>query len=306
MLASLFAAAVAAQNCKSGRYKFDPARIWSGPVPAGGLDPNKYDFTIDYGFTSGPTPNIEYTANGINLNIVKQTGTATSQGIRLSTVRTVLYAKITAKFAAVAQPGVVTTLITMSKEKDEIDIETVGKDTSHFQSVVFYKGIEERGPIHQGVHSVPGSIAQPHEYTIDWRNDKITWGVDGTIQREYKNDANAVSPMTPPGQRWFPNTASQVQFSVWESTSTDWAGGPINWGSNTKFTAQYEYIDIQCYDGMGNLPISGNNATTTAATTAAATTAPTASALPQAPASSPNSAKKASALLVVLASALLL
>jgi beta-glucanase (GH16 family) len=157
------------------------------------------------------------------------------------------YAKVTARFSSIAVPGVVTTFITMSGRKDELDVEIVGGDTSHYQSNVFYKGVAETG-VHGGVHAVTGGVGTTHEYTIDWNSKRVIWSVDNTTSRTYNNDALAVSPRTPPGERWYPATPSQAQISVWDFGGGSWAGGPIPWGSNTKLTAAYEWIDVQCYD----------------------------------------------------------
>lgn len=98
-------------------------------------------------------------------------------------------------------------------------------------------------------------------YTIDWKSTGITFEIDGIVVRTYLNNAQAVSPMTPAGERWFPSTPSQVQISVWDGCAggpggtCNWADGPIQWGSATSFTAAFASIDVQCYDSS-NLPVS--------------------------------------------------
>ncbi len=94
---------------------------------------------------------------------------------------------------------------------------------------------------------VPGGIQSSHTYTIDWTSKRISWAIDGDVKRTlYK--ANSTSPMTPPGERWFPSTPSQIQVSAWDAGGNDWAGGPIPWGKKTRLSAMYEYIDVLCYD----------------------------------------------------------
>jgi beta-glucanase (GH16 family) len=163
-----------------------------------------------------------------------------------------LYGKFTARLKASAIGGVVTTFITMSDRKDEIDWEIVGGDRTHAQSNVFYKGIAEYG-VHGGTHAVNGGVDTYHTYTIDWKSDSLTFSIDGTVVRTYLNDANAVSPLTPKGEHWFPSTASQIQFSVWDGCkdgnagTCSWSGGPVAWSSNA-FVSSFDYVDIQCYD----------------------------------------------------------
>ncbi|KAJ3279694.1 hypothetical protein HK104_001239 [Borealophlyctis nickersoniae] len=268
-------------NCVTGRINFDPNRVFKNPI-AGGVAPpappipsgsnvGNYDFSLDYG-------SAQFTQNGsIALQLVRQSGPA--QGVRLSSTRYILYGRITARFSALAVPGAVTTFITMSDRKDEIDVEIVGGSSTSWttnvsyaavvgQGVklgqvvsVFYKGIEEFGT-HDSTEQYAngGTSGQTHEYTIDWRSDRLSWGINNqTVRTIYKE--NSTSPMTPAGERWFPSTPSLIQFSVWDGGSSTsegtrtWAGGPINWGSNNVLTAVYDWIDIQCYD-YDNNPVS--------------------------------------------------
>jgi beta-glucanase (GH16 family) len=218
------------------------------------LDVSTYDLTIDYGSLSVQQKN----GGGINMNLIK---TAAGSGIggRISTTRYIQYAKITARMSAVDTPGVVTTFITMSPRKDEIDWEFVGGQTTSAQSNVFYKGILEFG-IRSGTHST-GPISVSREYVIDWKSDEITWSVNGNQVRSYKRDSpEAVTAQTPRGERSFPTEPSKIQIGVWDGGSSsskgvsDWAGGPIPWGDKKILTATYDYIDIQCYDDL-NQPV---------------------------------------------------
>jgi beta-glucanase (GH16 family) len=169
-----------------------------------------------------------------------------ASGIRLSSTRFILYGRITAKIRAIPYPSAITTLITMSQRKDEIDWELVGAHPTIAETNVFYKGITEYD-IHSSKVNVPNGIQNSHYYTIDWTSQKISWFLDGGHARTvYRH--NSTSPLTPPGERWFPSTPSQIQISVWDAGGSDWSGGPIPWGTKTRLSAMYEYIDITCYD----------------------------------------------------------
>jgi hypothetical protein len=58
----------------------------------------------------------------------------------------------------------------------------------------------------------------------------------------------------PTGERWFPNTPSQIHIGVWDGGASksqgvsSWAGGPIKWGNQARFSATYKSIEIQCYN----------------------------------------------------------
>lgn len=152
--------------------------------------------------------------------------------------------------------GIITSFITMSDRKDEIDWEFVGGEPKNAQTNVFYKGIHEYG-VHMKTVALPlpgSTIDGIHEYTIDWRPYGIAWLIDGQVVRTYMNDFKAVSRMTPPGERWFPSSPSKIQIGVWDgcldanSGTCSWSKGPIKWGSRSSFTNTVESLEIQCYD----------------------------------------------------------
>ena len=120
------------------------------------------------------------------------------------------------KLNAPAVGGVLTTFITMSDAQDEIDWEILGGRKTGATTNIFYKGIPEYG-IHSTFGAIPndGTIEGSHVYSIDWTRKSIIFSIDDVVVRTYLNDANAVSPATPAGQKWFPNTPSRVQFAIW-------------------------------------------------------------------------------------------
>ncbi|KAI8930092.1 concanavalin A-like lectin/glucanase domain-containing protein [Entophlyctis helioformis] len=221
-------------NCVSGRITFDPLRTFLNyhpGTPLAPLDVSRYDAIVDYGAS-----HVKFLEpRGVELQLVKKADASAADGIRVSLARYVLYARITARFASIPVPGAVTAFITMSDRHDEIDWEIVGKSTTTAQTNVFYKGIPEFG-IHGTTEDVgAGGTGAMHD---------LSWGIDSKIVRTLQRETS-VSPLTPPGERWFPSTASLIQFS---RGTRNWAGGPIAWGSNTTLSTQFEYIEIQCYN----------------------------------------------------------
>jgi hypothetical protein len=124
-----------AAQCQSGRINFDPTRMYALGGAQEQLDVSRYDMTIDYGSTHVR----QLPTGGISVALIKAGNSGI--GARLSTTRYLQYARITARMNAVAVPGVVTTFITMSPRKDEIDWEFVGGETTSGQTNVFYKGM---------------------------------------------------------------------------------------------------------------------------------------------------------------------
>ncbi|RKO95845.1 concanavalin A-like lectin/glucanase, partial [Caulochytrium protostelioides] len=182
------------------------------------------------------------------------------EGVRVAHTRPVLYGRYSAAITAPksALGGVVTTFITMSDVKDEIDWEIVGQSATTAQSNIFYRGIEEVG-IHGGTHALGGATSATHVYTIDWKPDVLTWSVDGKVVRterrsESQRDSELTRAKFPDGPvQWYPNTPSIIQFSVWDggdqpsAGTATWAGGPVNFGIGA-IKAKYDYLEVQCYD----------------------------------------------------------
>ena len=74
--------------------------------------------------------------------------------------------------------------ITIAEGHDEIDVELVCGDPTHWQTNVYAPSPKDTQPL-WGVfgqtHSVghDSSIQSLHNYTIDWSEDRIIWSVDG-------------------------------------------------------------------------------------------------------------------------------
>ncbi|KAH6570198.1 hypothetical protein BSLG_009547 [Batrachochytrium salamandrivorans] len=253
-------------ECVTGRINLTPDRVYTltNEAQRYTVDRSKYDLTLDYG-------SVDYIAGGALLNLVPgPPGSKIAQGARFSTTHYMQYGRITGRFRPVADSGAVTTLITWSEKQalipgtteliqDEIDWEVVGSHPTDPQYNVFTvksKALERTmhgGP--SGAHITPNAT---HDFFIDWRTDRIDWGVDNQVVRSVtKANSRALTAASGmgPGDAWFPEEASRVQFSVWDGSGTGgWAGGPLNWNGRQKISAMYEYIEIQCYD-HANQPV---------------------------------------------------
>lgn len=104
-----------------------------------------------------------------------------------------------------------------------------------------------------------------HEYCIDWKEDSLTWSIDGnelrTLNRE--DTWNGTS-----GRFDFPQTPARVMLSLWpaglptnEKGTIEWAGGEIDWNSpymqNGYYYARFQEVSIECYDPPSGAQIKG-------------------------------------------------
>lgn len=187
-------------------------------------------------------------------------------GTLLASTHYVWYGKICAKATTAQGPGVVTAFILMSDVKDEIDFEWIGVDTSHVQSNFYSQGVTVYT---NGKNlTVPGgnTVQNMHEYCIDWKEDTLTWSIDGNDLRTLnrKDTWNSTS-----GRFDYPQTPSRIMLSLWPAGlpsnakgTIEWAGGEIDWNSpymqNGYYYARFQEVTVDCYDPPKGTKAPGN------------------------------------------------
>ncbi|KAL8719950.1 MAG: hypothetical protein Q9181_007989, partial [Wetmoreana brouardii] len=164
------------------------------------------------------------------------------------------------EFVVKAAPGtgIVSSMVLLSDDLDEIDWEFLGGVTSTVQTNYFGKG-------YTGTYnrSTTPSVSSPqttfHTYSLDWSPTSLVWSIDGATVRTL-NAADADSNALVGSQ--YPQTPMKVSLSLWDAGDPDaatkgWGGGvtPIPppepytmyvksmkiW--NTNPAEQYQYTD---------------------------------------------------------------
>lgn len=111
------------------------------------------------------------------------------------------------------------------------------------------------------------TFSQWHTYEIDWQPDKLTWSVDGQIERtlEKSKTFNKTD-----NQYHYPQTPARVQLSLWPAGiskngagTVAWSGGLIDWNSqdvktNGYYYSMYKDLSVQCYDTPSGANVSGS------------------------------------------------
>jgi hypothetical protein len=110
------------------------------------------------------------------------------------------------------------------------------------------------------------TVENMHQYCLDWKQDSLTWSIDGndmrTLQR--KDTWNATS-----GRFDYPQTPSRIMLSLWpaglstnEKGTVEWAGGEIDWNSpymqNGYYFARFSEVSVQCYEPPSGTKKSGD------------------------------------------------
>ncbi|KAJ3118102.1 hypothetical protein HDU96_003870 [Phlyctochytrium bullatum] len=156
------------------------------------------------------------------------------------------YGRFTARIRAGEGNGVVTSLISMSDDKDEIDWEFTRGD-SRAESNTFSKGVfNSKVQVHEVGNATSANF---HIYGITWLPDRIEWYIDDVLVRTYRE-----------GQGEFPRSRSAVQISIWNGGDSQnggtsgWAGGPIDWErpnrENRLINATFDWVMIECLDDL--------------------------------------------------------
>ncbi|KAL8413390.1 hypothetical protein RB594_004861 [Gaeumannomyces avenae] len=125
---------------------------------------------------------------------------------------------------AKAAPGVgmISSVMLLSDDLDEIDWEFLGINQTHALTNYFGKGIEDftKGiyyPVNGGVQ------ADFHNYTTLWTKDRLDWIIDGQIVRTLlPKDANNTYN--------YPQTPMRISFGIWASSDPRLAKGTQEWG----------------------------------------------------------------------------
>jgi len=186
-------------------------------------------------------------------------------GTLLASTYYVWYGKICAKLSTAQGKGVVTAFILMSDVKDEIDFEWVGVDTGHVQSNYYSQGVTVYTNGENLTVPDSNTVESMHEYCVDWKEDTLTWTINGKTQRTLEREStwNKTS-----GRYSYPQTPARVMLSLWpaglptnEKGTIDWAGGEIDWNSpymtNGYYAARFSEVTVDCYDPPEGAQIKG-------------------------------------------------
>jgi len=214
-------------SCHSGPISISSDRVASSQGFNGDFM-NKY-FTVDGDY--------DITDNIITLKLSKP-----NTGTTLYSTRYINYGRITADLQMDRVGGLVSSLITMADNHDEIDFEWVGEKVTEFQSNWYYQGNIPAYENSDGqIYNQPDSTTW-HTYELDWKPDAISWFVNGELLRTQKRSSEK-----------FPSTPSRFSFSIWDAGSgsegtRQWSGGPINFDQMKDFFGlKIRNIKVQCY-----------------------------------------------------------
>ncbi|KAH9829986.1 concanavalin A-like lectin/glucanase [Rhodofomes roseus] len=184
------------------------------------------------------------TKNGVNDKL--------GEGATVNSTFTFLYGRVTYTIAAPpVVSGVVTAAILIADEGDEVDVELLGGDPSHWQTNVYAPNPKDQGPlwgVFGEIEDYPdgGDGSQSHEYTVDWNAERIVWSVDGQSIRTITKGGTEKN-----GALHYPSHPTRLSLGIWDASSpvgtAQWAKGPIDWSNAPeRITATITKVSLEC------------------------------------------------------------
>ncbi|KAI9163997.1 putative extracellular glycosidase [Paramyrothecium foliicola] len=125
--------------------------------------------------------------------------------------------------------GIVSSMMWISDNLDEVDWEFLGSKPTTALSNYFGKGNTESADGEE--HNVPNVIDDYHNYTTVWTKDRLEWWLDGNLLRTVVPDQAVIN-----GTSFYPQTPMRVRIGIWAGGDpslppgvNEWAGGKTNY-----------------------------------------------------------------------------
>ncbi|KAJ9080172.1 putative glycosidase CRH2 [Entomophthora muscae] len=216
-------------SCSAGKMALSPKRI------------------AKYGDFEGDFTSQDFTIEGehtLDEDVVVLKLKRPGSGTTLRSTRYINFGRISADLTMSRVGGVVTSFITLSDTKDEVDFEWVGRGKDEIQTNWYYRGMM---PDWKDTHmnAIPDS-SSTHNYALDLTPSSITWLIDGVPVRTLDRTDDQ-----------FPASPTRFSFSIWDGAAgspgtREWAGGDVDWeDSQFKkdgfFSLRISNIEVKCY-----------------------------------------------------------
>jgi beta-glucanase (GH16 family) len=166
-----------------------------------------------WNFTAGAP---DFTDSGASFAIIRSGDSVTAQ-----TSFYIFFGRVEVWMQAAAGTGIISSLVLLSDDLDEIDWEIMGGNRTYGENNYYGKGNQSE----RNAKYYPFANPQTgfHNYTLDWTADKLEWHLDGQIIR-------TLTPDEAPGG--YPQTPSFFKMGIWAGGDPKeppgvqaWAGG---------------------------------------------------------------------------------
>lgn len=171
---------------------------------------------------------------------------APMQAPTLQSREAIFFGRLEVVMQAAPGKGVITSIVLLSDDLDEIDLEAVGSDTARIQSNTFSRGDSTRHDLLGYLPVADTTAAAGHTYTVDWTTERIEFAVDGVVQRTLRRadipDRYPESPMRVKLGAWVAGYEGNAPGTI------EWAGGVADF-SRGAAEAVFERVTVTDYAG---------------------------------------------------------
>jgi beta-glucanase (GH16 family) len=188
---------------------------------------------MDYTFNFNTTPSAWETTvgpvtydstNGATFTISKQGDSPT-----IRSTFYIFFGRVEIWMKAAAGTGIISSVMFLSDDLDEIDWEFMGGNHTHAETNYFGKGVED---YHNAIYyPVTGGIIDDfHNYTTHWTKDALDFYIDGQLVRTLlPKDAN--------NTLYYPQTPMRISMGIWAGGDPTLAEGIRQWaGGDTDYS----------------------------------------------------------------------
>ena len=133
-----------------------------------------------------------------------------------------LFGRVEFVVQAAPGPGIISDMMTLSDDLDELDWEFRGSLDDEVQTGWFGKGVTGLYN-HSITPKIPTPMTQFHTYTFDWTPERVIWEDDGAVVRTlYASDCIGTANQ-------YPQTPMKLMMGLWDAGDPDhydpWAAG---------------------------------------------------------------------------------
>lgn len=207
-------------------------------------------FGTDYNFVFNATPNeaawenhvgtVKYGDDGAEFTINQQGDSPTIRSMFY-----IFFGRVEVWWKVAPGQGVISSLMLLSDDLDEVDWEFLGGDGKHVETNYFGKGVGNYTWMRE--YEVSGGTTEDyHNYTIEWTKEALDWHIDGEHVRHLTiEDAN---------NTWsYPQSPMRVSLGIWAGGdptmpqgTIEWAGGETDY-SKTPYTMYVKSCRVTDY-----------------------------------------------------------
>ncbi|WPG97692.1 glycoside hydrolase family 16 protein [Acrodontium crateriforme] len=188
---------------------------------------------LDVGFwnTTAGGSLMSFTDGGLELTLSEK-----GQSITAQSQFYIMFGTLEVIMEAAPGTGIISSLVLLSDDLDEIDVEIMGGNASFAESNWYGWGDQnQRNALYHPVDNVHNQ----HNYTIEWSQQQLIWHIDGNAVRTV--------PYAKPHE--YPQSPCFIRFGIWAGGDSNqegtvaWAGGKTDW-SQGPFTMKVQSVKV--------------------------------------------------------------